>query len=90
MNSDGCFSCHLCFRTAIINEDMKLQKEFEDNEKQLLKKLKRVNSFKILLSDAKSEILKLTTFLNLCKLIILQAIVKIFMMYMYNLSYKYF
>lgn len=42
MNSDGCFSCHLCFRTAIINEDMKLQKEFEDNEKQLLKKLKRV------------------------------------------------
>lgn len=57
----------LCFRTAIINEDMKLQKEFEDNEKQLLKKLKRVNSFKILLSDAKSEILKLTTFFNLCK-----------------------
>jgi ABC-type Zn uptake system ZnuABC Zn-binding protein ZnuA len=32
------------FRTAIINEDMKLQKEFEDNEKQLMKKLKRVNS----------------------------------------------
>lgn len=33
------------FRTAIINEDMKLQKEFEDNEKQLMKKLKRVNLF---------------------------------------------
>lgn len=68
MNSDGCFSCHLCFRTAIINEDMKLQKEFEDNEKQLLKKLKRVLILsKFLLSDAKSEILKLTTYLNLCK-----------------------
>lgn len=30
--------------TAIINEDMKLQKEFEDNEKQLLKKLKRLET----------------------------------------------
>lgn len=67
VNDYMCFLLFLNFRTAIINEDMKLQKEFEDNEKQLLKKLKRVNSFQILWSVAKNDILKLIKFLISCK-----------------------